>query len=48
MPKWAKNILWTFLIAFIVYYIATQPEEFANGVHSVVDSITRLFRALAA
>lgn len=47
MPTWAKKVLWTLVIAFIVYYIATQPEEFANGVHSVVNSITRLFRALA-
>ena len=48
MPKWAKNILWTLVIAFIVYYIATQPEEFAYGVKSVVHSITRLFDALAS
>ncbi len=47
MPEWAKKILWTLLVAFIIYYIATQPEEFAGGVKSVVDAITRLFRALA-
>ena len=47
MPEWVKKILWTLLVAFIIYYIATQPEEFANGVKSVVDAIARLFRALA-
>ena len=47
MPEWAKKILWTLVIAFIIYYIATEPEEFATGVRSVVEAIGRLFRALA-
>ncbi|MGO4955840.1 hypothetical protein ACTQ49_00965 [Luteococcus sp. Sow4_B9] len=48
MPDWAKKILWTLVIAFIIYYIATQPEEFAAGVKSVVTAIQRLFEALAS
>lgn len=48
MPKWAKNILWTLAIAFLIYYIATEPEQFAYGVKSVVHAITRLFHALAS
>ena len=47
MPEWAKKILWTLVIAFIIYYIATQPEEFAAGVKSVVNALGRLFSALA-
>ncbi|GAB2495603.1 hypothetical protein GCM10027030_31240 [Luteococcus sediminum] len=47
MPEWVKKILWTLLVAFIIYYIATEPEEFASGVRSVVAAIGRLFSALA-
>lgn len=47
MPEWAKTILKWLVAAFLVYYIATQPEQFAAGVHSLVDGIVRLFRALA-
>ncbi|WP_173424973.1 hypothetical protein [Nigerium massiliense] len=50
MSKFLKTLLLALLVAFLLYYLYTRPEEAANfirGIFGIFDSIGRFFDSLA-
>ncbi len=49
MSKWFKSIVWTLVIAFLLFYLYTRPEaaaDFVKGVFGIVDSVGVFFTSL--
>jgi len=50
MPGWVKKVLSTLVIAFVLYFIVTRPEDAAavvQGVAGAGQSVVHFFQTLA-
>ena len=49
MSKWIKRILAIVMVAFVIFFVFTRPEQSAQAVHTFIgafESIIRFFKAL--
>ncbi|MDR1266369.1 MAG: hypothetical protein LBK42_12650 [Propionibacteriaceae bacterium] len=51
MPGWAKKTLAALVVAFVLFFVVTRPDDAAAAVHSFAatgQSIIQFFRSLVA
>ena len=49
MSKFLKTVVWTLVVAFLIYYLYSRPEDaaaFVRGVFQIFDSVGRFFDSL--